>query len=55
MLQNHCDDGHSNWTCEDKKLLYHYGLVVAWENQDSLENDVFLIREFKMRVFDCDK
>ena len=34
--------------------MYHYGFGYAWENQETLENDVFL-DEFKTRVFDSDK
>ena len=34
--------------------MYHYGFGYAWENQETLENDVFL-DEFKTRVFHSDK
>ena len=42
MLQNYCNNGRTNWASEVKKLLYHYGFRYAWENQETLENDVFL-------------
>ena len=54
MLQNYCNIGRTNWASEVKKLLYHYGFGYVWENQETLENDVFL-DEFKTRVFDSDK
>ena len=54
MLQNYCNNGRTNWASEVKKLLYHYGFDYAWENQETFENNVFLV-EIKTRVFDSDK
>ena len=53
-MRNYCNNGCTNWASGVKKLLYRYGLGYAWDNQESLENDVFL-DEFKTRVFDNDK
>ena len=54
MMRNYCNNGRTNWASEVKKLLYRYGFGYAWDNQENLENDVFL-DEFKTRVFDNDK
>ena len=51
MMWNYCNNGRTNWASEVKKLLYRYGFGYAWDNQETLENDVFL-DEFKIRDFD---
>ena len=42
MMRNYCNNGRTNWASEVKKLLYRYGFGYAWDNQENLENDVFL-------------
>ena len=53
MLVVYCNAGRSNWATGIKNMLYSLGYGYVWEKQ-SVENPAIFIREFGMRLLDCD-
>ena len=53
MLVVYCNAGRSNWATDIKNMFYSLGYGYVWENQ-SVENPAIFIREFRMRLLDCD-
>lgn len=52
MLLNLCSIGRLNWVSDIKNMLYRYGFGNIWEAQ-RVENENCFIKEFKIRVYDC--